>query len=173
MLSSLCHKRFGCSNAVGPPTFVLTFRTKSYEADDQALKRGSGTFADSAMRAIIFKTKLSALRKSTWCYEVLARFRCVYGDSSIRNEAFHPSISFFGVTLTLSTFPRSKQSSTSDIQNIPIMKSRPLSPSVVSVSHVHLMSKIAPNVFHQSSVRSVIHLRGGLGQYLSIWFVSN
>jgi hypothetical protein len=47
-------------NSIGPSTF-LAFKMNPFWVDYQAFKRARETFADSAMGAIIFKTKLSAL----------------------------------------------------------------------------------------------------------------
>jgi hypothetical protein len=44
---------------------------KPYWADCQALKRGHETFADSAMTAINFKSKLSVLMKFIQHYQIL------------------------------------------------------------------------------------------------------
>jgi hypothetical protein len=56
-------KCFALSTQLGPPTFFLTFSMNPYWVDYQALKRGSGPFSDSAITAIVFKTKLFALMK--------------------------------------------------------------------------------------------------------------
>jgi DNA polymerase III delta prime subunit len=64
-------KCFALSTQLGPPTFFLTFTMNPYWADYQSLKRGRETFADSAMTAIIFKSKLSALMKFIQDHQIL------------------------------------------------------------------------------------------------------
>jgi hypothetical protein len=56
-------KWFALSTQLGPPTFFLTFTMNPYWADQQALKRDTGLFSDSAMTPIVLKTKLSAVIK--------------------------------------------------------------------------------------------------------------
>jgi hypothetical protein len=52
---------FAISAKFGAPTFFLTFTMNPYWPEYQALKRESGNFGDSAIMAIVFKEKLSAL----------------------------------------------------------------------------------------------------------------
>jgi hypothetical protein len=56
-------KCFAISSQFGCPTFFLTFTRNPDWPDYQALKRNSGNFAHSAVMAIVFKSKLSALMK--------------------------------------------------------------------------------------------------------------
>jgi hypothetical protein len=66
-------KCFAFSTKLGPPTLFLTFTMKLYRADDQPVKQGREIFADSAISAIIFKTKLSALMQFIQKHEILGR----------------------------------------------------------------------------------------------------
>jgi hypothetical protein len=50
-------KCFTLSTKLGPPTFCLTFTMNRHQTDDKAFKRGDETLDDSAIVAIIFKTK--------------------------------------------------------------------------------------------------------------------
>jgi hypothetical protein len=54
-------KCFAISTQLGSPTFFLTFTMNPHWSDSQAVMRGDSVFADSAIAAIVFKTKLSAL----------------------------------------------------------------------------------------------------------------
>jgi hypothetical protein len=69
-------KWFALSTPLGPPTFFLTFTMNPYWAKYQALKRDRGTFPHSAMTAIVFKAKLSALMKFIKDHEILGNVSC-------------------------------------------------------------------------------------------------
>jgi hypothetical protein len=56
-------KCFAISSQFGCPTFFLTFAMNPHWPDYRALNRNSGNFAHSAVMAIVFKSKLSALMK--------------------------------------------------------------------------------------------------------------
>jgi hypothetical protein len=60
---SVAAKCFAFLTQLGPPTFFLTFTMNPYWPDHQALERGTATSADSAISAIVFKTRRSALTK--------------------------------------------------------------------------------------------------------------
>jgi hypothetical protein len=94
-LASCCCEASRSLKAVGPPTFFLTFTMNSYWADYLVRNQGRGTCTDSAIGAIIFNTDLSALMKFIQCHEILGKYQRLYGESSIRNEAFHALISFW------------------------------------------------------------------------------
>jgi hypothetical protein len=55
----------------------------------------AGDPPDSEVSAVIFKTEPSALMKFIQYHEVLGKqYQCLYGESSIRSEAFRKIISF-------------------------------------------------------------------------------
>jgi hypothetical protein len=66
-------KWFPLSLQPGRPTMFLAFTMNRYLAEYQAITRGSGIFADSAIRPIVFKAKLSGLMKFIIHYEILGR----------------------------------------------------------------------------------------------------
>jgi hypothetical protein len=68
-------KCFAISTQFGAPTFFLTFTMNPYWCEFEALKRGPGTYSDSAMAAIVFKMKLSALMNFIQTEEVLGTVR--------------------------------------------------------------------------------------------------
>jgi hypothetical protein len=66
-------KCFAISTQFGPPSFFLTFTMNPYWIEYQALKRGSTNYDDSAMTAMIFKMKFSALMKFLEKRQVLGK----------------------------------------------------------------------------------------------------
>jgi hypothetical protein len=82
---------------LGSPTFSR-FHNESPWPDYKALMRGDGVFADSAIAAIIFKIKLSALMNFIQKHQILGKVSALYGESSSKKEVFHIFISSFGLT---------------------------------------------------------------------------
>jgi hypothetical protein len=66
-------KCFAISTQLGSPTSSLTFTINPHWPDYKALLRGDGAFADSAIAAIIFKIKLSALMNFIQKHQILGK----------------------------------------------------------------------------------------------------
>jgi hypothetical protein len=66
-------KCFALSMQLRPPPFFLTSTMTPYWPDYQRLKRGSATFADSAIATIIFKMRISALMKFIQHHQILGK----------------------------------------------------------------------------------------------------
>jgi hypothetical protein len=96
-------KCFALSTQFSPPTFFLTFNMNPYWADYQALKRGGGTFADSAMIAIIFRAKISAHMKFIQAQHILGESSAFVWRIEYQNEVCPRLISFSRVTLIHAT----------------------------------------------------------------------
>jgi hypothetical protein len=80
-----------------------------YWADSQALKRGPETFADSAMTAIICKSKLSALMKFIQHHQILGNISAFVWRIEYQQRGLSHAHILFGVILTPKTFPLSKR----------------------------------------------------------------
>jgi hypothetical protein len=60
--------------------------------------RGDGVFADSAIAAIIFKIKLSALMNLIQEHQILGKVSAFVWKIEYQKEVFHMLISSFGLT---------------------------------------------------------------------------
>jgi hypothetical protein len=89
-------KCFALTTRFGPPTFFLTFTMNPHWHDYQALKRDKGVFSDSAMIAIVFKAKMTALMKFILKRKIL-------GGLNIKSEGCLIPRFSSGLTLTLKT----------------------------------------------------------------------
>jgi hypothetical protein len=66
-------KCFAVSTQLASPTFFLTFTMNPHWLDYKALIQGDGVFDDSAIAAIIFKIKLSALMNFIQKHQILSK----------------------------------------------------------------------------------------------------
>jgi hypothetical protein len=98
-------KCFAISTQFGPPTFFLTFTMNPHWHEVQALKRSDEAFGDSAMAAIIFKTKLTALMKFIQRKKILGNIKAYVWRIEYQKRGL-PHIFCFGQTLIHKTFRR-------------------------------------------------------------------
>jgi hypothetical protein len=85
--------RYFC--AVGFSNLFLIFTNDPHWPDDTALMRGDRIFANSAIAAIIFKIRLSALMIFIQKHQLLDKVSALYRESSLKKGLPHADILFW------------------------------------------------------------------------------
>jgi hypothetical protein len=86
--------------------------------DYKALMRGDSVFADSAIAAIIFTIKLSALINFIQKHQIMGKVSAFVWRIEYQKEVFHMLISSFGLTSIPKTLMSLMQLSMPDVQKI-------------------------------------------------------
>jgi hypothetical protein len=76
----------------------FTFTVNLHWPDYKALMRGDGVFADSAIAAIRFKIKLSALMNCIQKHQILGKFSAFGWRIEYQKEVLYMLMSSFGLT---------------------------------------------------------------------------
>jgi hypothetical protein len=88
-------KCFAISSQSGCPTFFLTFAVNPYWPDYQGLKRSDGNFANSAIMAMVFELKLSALMNFLRAWQLLEAIKVSVWQVEYQTRGFPLAHSLF------------------------------------------------------------------------------